>query len=446
MKNSLSRFKFLRGLQGSVLGLPMLEAFSQEVKVAKRMVHFYVPIGVVRKGFFPGEQDQHLVDFGNNGDKHSHRSLKEITKPVGEHPLKISMPTLEPLQPMLQKTTLITGLDRVFQDGTDVHAQCASCYLSSAAPYRISNSAWPLDRTLDHVVADEIGSETPFKTLAFSCNPHQDMKESIYFDNISWYGTGHLAPSMRHPRKIYQRLFNLKKQDHREITSLVLADARSFKRRLSYADRHKLEEYFEGIRNIEHQMVKLEGMSDRLMKLKLREPKSSYLPRGQFIQVMADLMVAALQSGLTHVSTFMVAPERWDTPYLFDEISDQPMSHHKMSHHQSKYVETLMQVDRFHVRQFVTMLQKMDRIKELDGQSLLDHSLVTYGSGLGDGATHQYNDLPIIMAGGHSMGYRGGRHIRAPKGTPLANLWLRQAQSLGVERSQFADSTSTLNV
>ena len=154
-------------------------------------------------------------------------------------------------------------------------------------------------------------------------------------------------------------------------------------------------------------------------------------------------MTIALQAGLTNVASIMIGPERWDTPYKYEGLFKKPMSHHKMSHNQHKYQKELAQVDHFHMQAFVRMLEKMDSIKEADGSSLLDNTTVTYGSGLGDGATHQYNDLPIIMAGGSSK-FKAGGNLNLPKGTPLANLWLTQAQSMGVQRKDFADSTGIL--
>jgi hypothetical protein len=350
-------------------------------------------------------------------------------------------PTLEPLESVKDKVTLITGMDRTFQDGTDVHAQCASCYLSSAAPYSIGESAWPLDRTLDHMVADEVGRKTPFRTLEFGCNPHQDNKESIYFDNISWYGTGHLAPSIRHPATMYRRLFS-DQLSHRfnEVTDLVLEDARAMKKQLGRADQVKFEEYFESIRMIEQQMTRLESMRSSLALGDLTEPHEAYMPRGAFIRLMGDLMVVALQTGLTHVATFMVGPERWDTPTMFDGLFDKPRSHHGMSHDQTRQIDDLLKVDRFHMEQFAYLVQRMDQIKEHDGSSLLDHTLFTYGSGLGDGSTHQYNDLPIVVAGSGGGRMRTGLHVHLPEGTPLANLWLTQARAMGLKIDRFADS------
>lgn len=440
-----TRRDFLRGVGGAALAMPWLESLASAASTqvpALRMAHFYVPIGVVRRGFFPGEND-HIIPKGNLGNVM--RSLGKQNPDLSVQPLDELTPTMQPLAEWKHKISLITGMDRTFQQGTDVHAQCASCYLSSAKPYTIEGTAWPLDRTLDHQVADHIGKQTPFPTLEFSCNSHKDNKESIYFDNISWYGTGHLAPSIRDPRKMYRRLFSTSEIDQqRDITDLVLEDARSLQRQLGFADRAKLTEYFDSLRAIERQMDRLESMKNELAKVTLEEPTAAYLPRGEYIRLMGDLMVVALQTGLTNVTTFMVGPERWDTPFLFEELFDKPRSHHGMSHNQTKMIDDLLKVDRFHMEQFAYLLKRMDEITESDGSTLLDNTLFTYGSGLGDGSTHQYNDLPIIVAGG---GQRvvSGQHINMPEGTPLANLWLTQAQLCGLPIQEFADSTGGIS-
>ena len=174
------------------------------------------------------------------------------------------------------------------------------------------------------------------------------------------------------------------------------------------------------------------------------EPPEAHLPRGEYIRLMGDLMVVALQAGLTRVATFMIGPERWDTPFTYEGLFGKPRSHHKMSHNQKEFAEDLLQVDRFHMEQFAYLVEKMDAIEEADGTTLLDNTLFTYGSGLGDGATHQYNDLPIVIAGSFRGRIGSGRHIHCSDGTPLANLWLTQTELLGLERERFADSTGRL--
>ncbi len=442
---SPSRRRFLRGLGGTALALPWLESLAMAAapsSSALRMAHFYVPIGVVRRAFFPGEAE-HVIPKGNLGNVMASLGQQDpyfSAKPLGE-----LTPTLQPLESLKHKVTLITGMDRTFQQGTDVHAQCASCYLSSAPPFAVKQSAWPLDRTLDHIVADRIGAGTPFPTLEFSCNSHRDNKESIYFDNISWYGTGHLAPSIRDPRQMYRRLFSTSEVDqYRDITDLVLEDAADLRKSLGYADSQKFAEFFDSVRAIEKQMDRLEAMRAELAQVDFDEPTEAHLPRGEYIRLMGDLLVVALQTGLTNVATFMIGPERWDTPFLYESLFDEPRSHHQMSHNQTKMIDDLVKLDRFHMQQFAYLLQRMDAVQEADGSTLLDNTLFTYGSGLGDGSTHQYNDLPIVVAGGGRR-IRSGQHINMPEGTPLANLWLTQARLMGVSLKRFADSTAEIS-
>jgi hypothetical protein len=426
--------------------------------VAQRLAFYYVPIGVVRRTFFPGEENGITPTFNRDNFK-AEETKTNLAK--GEHPLELTA-TLKPLERLKEKVSLITGLDRTFQPGTDVHAQCASCFLSSASPFSVKHSPYPQARTLDHIVAEKIGGRTPFKTLEFSCNSHKDNKESIQFDNISWYGTEYVAPSMRDPLLAYRRLFKSDERSaYRNITDLVLEDARSLKRDLGREDQEKFAEYFDSIRTIEQQLTRLDGLKDELSKVDLDVPMDGKLPRGEYIRLMGDLMVVALQSGLTNVATFMVGPERWDTPYLFESLFDKPRSHHQMSHNQKKFIEDLIKVDHFHMEQFTYLLEKMDGIQEANGKTLLDNTLFTYGSGLGDGATHQYSALPIVTAGSGGGAFKTGRHFNlseqsglTPKvggkyvppegGVPLANLWLTQAKALGLKLDRFADSTGEI--
>ncbi|MEK9634878.1 MAG: DUF1552 domain-containing protein, partial [Opitutae bacterium] len=217
---SFSRRNFLRGMGGSILALPSLDslAVGPAKGVAQRMAFYYVPIGVVRRTFFPGEENGVTPLFNRDNFK-ADETKTNLAK--GEHPLELTA-TLKPLERVQDKVSLITGMDRTFQPGTDVHAQCASCFLSSASPFSVKHSPYPQARTLDHVVAEKIGTQTPFKTLEFSCNSHKDNKESIQFDNISWYGTEYVAPSMRDPLLAYRRLFKSDERSaYRNITDLV---------------------------------------------------------------------------------------------------------------------------------------------------------------------------------------------------------------------------------
>lgn len=445
---SVTRRKLLAGAGGAVLGLPWLESFSgrasaahEPERPAQRLAFFYLPNGITRRGFFPGEGDRPIPKFA--GQNNIWR-FEGKTVPVGSHPMTFT-PTLAPLHPMRERISLITGLDRTFQYGTDSHAQAASCFLTSVAPYEVKTSAYPLARTLDHIVADEIGQTTPYSTLELSCNDHKNNIESIYFDNMSWYGTGHVAPSMRNPRKVYDRLFGTRRNTEvRNITDLALENARRLQRQLSAGDRRKFDEYFEAIRTIETRMDRVDALKSQLVAARVERP-ADHLPRNEYIHLMGDLLVTALQTGLTSVGTLMVGPERWTTPTNWEGILDKPQSHHAMTHAPHDHLEDLLKLDRFHVSAYARLLERMDGIEEANGTTLLDNVIFTLGAGMGDGTTHQYNDLPLVVAGRGGGALKPGRHVHCNSGTPLANLWLTQLHALGIDRERFADSNGTLD-
>ena len=445
---ALSRRKFLTGIGGAALSLPHLESVAASPATttggapATRLAFFYMPNGMTRRGFFPGESDRKLPNFA--GQNNVWRFEGRQT-PVGQHEMTFT-PTLKALHPLRVNVSLITGLDRPFQHGTDSHAQAASCFLSEAAPFGVEGSAYPIARTLDHIASDAIGQTSPFPTLELSCNDSKDNIESIYFANMSWYGPGHVAPSMRNPRKVYDRLFGTQNNRRsRNITDLVLSNAGSLQRKLGAADKDKFNEYFESVRSIEKRLDRVDAMRADMKPVHIERPGEGHLPRKDYIYLMGDLMIAALQTGLTNVSTLMIGAERWGTTLKYEGILDQPRSHHGMTHNPKRHLEDLLKLDSFHVEAYARMIRKMSLIEEGDGSTLLDNTIFTLGAGLGDGTTHQYNDLPIVVAGGGGGALKRGKHIHCPEGTPLANLWLTQLNILGVERERFADSTGRLS-
>ena len=427
--------------------LPMLHsspsamAAKRLAKPDKKLVIMYIPNGIVRRQFFPGEGESELPGFigGFNADKT--KEQRRYKNESGIYDLEWT-PTMEPLKEHANDVTMITGLDRTFKNGQDVHAQGASCYLTSLSPVQAEEQGirHPNGRTLDQLIGDKVGYKTVLNTLEISCNGFRAPKEPIEFDNISWYGPGKIAPSIRDPRKLYDRLFS--KDSLRthvsDVTDLVLADARALSSRLSSEDRATMDEYMTMVRNVEVRMAKLEKL---LADADISVPKEEILPRGEYIRLQADLMLLGFQMGITNVSTFMIGPERWDATLMYEGVFDKPVQHHNMTHNQkgSGYLE-LAKIDTFHMQQYSYMIRRMKEIKESDGSSMLDNSLVTYGAALGDGATHQYYDLPMILAGGAQGQIKQGRFIRMKSGTLNSNLWLTLANLMGVEMNSFADS------
>lgn len=447
----ITRRHFLRA-NGAVLSLPFLHSLAgaannpEKTRPNKKMVIIYIPNGIVRRCFFPGEEEGELPGFigGFNADKVKNQRRTE-NKP-GIYPLELTS-TMEPLKDLTEDVTLVTGLDRTFKNGQDVHAQGASCYLTSLSPQQAQEQGirHPNGRSLDQVIGDHVGNSTVFNTLEISCNGFKAGKESIHFDNISWYGPDRIAPSIREPQKLYDRLFlaDSYRKHVTDVTDLVLADARDLSKKLGREDKQTLAEFMDMIRNIEIRIRKLQNL---IASADINIPKNEVIPRGEYIRLQADLMLLALQMGITNVCTFMIGPERWDATLMYEGVFDKPVQHHNMTHNQKGkgYLE-LQKIDIFHMQQYAYILSRMKEIKEADGSSLLDNSLVTYGAGLGDGATHQYFDLPMIVAGKGQGQVKQGRFIQCKSGTLNSNLWLSLAQLMGLEIDEFADSNGVIS-
>ncbi|MBI1315164.1 DUF1552 domain-containing protein [bacterium] len=449
---NITRRTFLRA-NGAMVALPVLKSLASAAdgteaatRPSKKLVIVYIPNGIVRRCFFPGEEDGELPGFvgGFNADKI--KKEKRIENVPGIYPL-VPTQTLQPLQEHLADVSLVTGLDRTFKNGQDVHAQGASCYLTSISPEQAAERGMrhPNGRSLDQVIGDHVGHSTVFRTLEISCNGFRAGKEDIYFDNISWYGEDKIAPSIKDPQKLYDRLFmaDSYRAHIADVTDLVLADAKTLSRRLPHDDRQTLDEFMEMIRNIEVRMQKLQKL---LAGADVKVPKEEVLPRGEYIRLQADLMLMALQMGITNVATFMIGPERWDAPMLYEGVFDSAVNHHSMTHNQKgDGYKSLQKIDDFHMQQFAYLLTRMKQIKESDGSTLLDNSLVSYGAGLGDGATHQYFDLPLIIAGRGQGQIKQGRFIKCKSGTLNSNMWLTLAQLMGLEIDGFADSNGVIS-
>lgn len=422
----INRRKFLRGCR-TAMSLPLLDIMLDPAKgdhgvAPKRAAFFYIPNGVV--------QDRWQWESDD-----------------GEFVLS---PTLNPLEDLKEKISVYSNLDRVKVAGTDGHAQASTCWLSSAHPTELSPAGYPLKRTVDQLIADETAKYTPFRSLELSCNPYTDNKESVYFDNISWYGHGHVAKSMRDPDKVFRRLFVA---DENKVSSsildLVLEDAKSLQRQLGAQDLRKLDEYLDSVRSVEKQIKRIEDRKGTIEELRLEAPTVPWpeLERHQYIQLMGDLMVLALQTDLTRVASLMVAPERWSTPQKVDGLFEQPVVHHSWTHQQGddRVRAELARLDRYHVEQFAYVTRKMLGVKE-GHTTLLDNTMFLFGSGLSSGKDHVYTNLPLVMAGSAGGAIKTNRYIKSEEGTPVANLWLAMTQVMGSKAEVLGDSTRALDL
>ena len=445
---SLTRRTFLQSA-GALVAMPAFASLGTRGKAqspSKKLVVYYQPNGVIRKAFFPGEENRPGLGFSSVVGAEKKKEDLRVKSKTGVFPFELS-PTLGPLASFSDKVSLVTGLDRTPQGGLDAHGQGSSCYLSSAAPYSIPSAVnkYPQARTLDHVIADKIGNDTPFKTLELSGNTFKDNKEPQQWDNISWFDIGRVAPSIRDPQLLYNRVFSKNLVASKNITDLVLEDARFLNRKLDHHDKQKFAEFFDAMRSVE---VRIDKLKERVNLAKVDNVDiASYLPRGEYLRLMGDIMIMALQNNMTNVSTFMVGPERWGSPMLFEGVFDKPVSHHGISHNQKteEACKAVMKMDLFYMEQYAYILKRMAGIEEIDGSTMLDNTLLHFGTAFGDGASHQYFDIPSVVAGGKNLGIRHGLHIRCKEESRLADLWLTYAQLFGVEREEYSDSQGVIS-
>ncbi|MFH5802643.1 DUF1552 domain-containing protein [Alienimonas sp. DA493] len=422
----LHRRTLLRGA-GAAIALPWLEAMVPAAGTAAakaapgpppRLAWVYIPNGVVQDAWHP-----------------------RTAGPDWE-----ATPSLAPLADLRRHLNLYTGLDREFRGGTGVHAQAGCCWLSSSPPAEALDGGFPTNRTLDQIVASQIGRDTPVPSLHLSCNDHANQRETRYFESVSWRGPGNAAPAQKDPRQVFDRLFGKLDPSAASVLDVALADAKRLRTGLGRSDRQTVDGYLQSVRELEKRVQRAGASPAEADPHLARRASSVPEDRGEYLRLMGDLIVAAFRQDRTRVATLLVDPERWDTPRLYHGVFDEPQNHHALTHTKGDEAkEKLARIDRFHVEQFAHVVRRLAETPEAGG-SLLDNCLISLGSGMGDGRVHDYGDLPLVTAGGLGGRVRTGAHHKFEGKVPLANLWLSVAQAVGVEADAFADSDGTVTL
>ncbi len=419
---ALSRRTFLRGA-GVAMGLPWLSAMqpamaASEPIAPQRFAWIYVPNGVVQDAWTPEESGRKW----------------ELS------------PTLRPLAKFRNDINVYSGLDREFRGGTGVHAQAGCCWLTSSPPTEALDGGFPTNTSLDQIIARKINGGTLLPSMELSCNDHTNQRETKYFETISWHGPGYAANAQKNPRDVFDRLFGKPDPRMASLLDVVMEDARRLERSLGPSDRSKLGEFLDSVRSVEQKIQKAEKHAAKRHPNPMTRPTGMPEDRGEYIRVMVDLITIAFQQDLTRVATLVIDPERWDTPRMYHGVFDSPQNHHALTHTKGDEAkEKLQRIDEFHVSQFAYFLERMQAMSDSSG-TLLDSSLLTYGSGMGNGQIHDYNDLPVITAGNLHGKVPTGIHHRFGGKKPVANLWLSQAQAAGIEVDNFADSSGTIDL
>ena len=437
----LPRRTVLRGL-GAALALPLLDcmvpALTAQSRTAaapiKRFGVFYVPNGMSMPYWFPKTEG-----------------------PLSELP-----PTLKSLEAFKDRVLLCGGLDdesaNLVKGGGD-HARSAGTFLT-CVPYKITNGADVSNAvSMDQIAARELSKETQLASLELGIESNAMLgncdggASCAYTNTVAWRTPTTPLPIENDPRAVFERMFGTsgstdpaarlaRMQRDRSILDLVGDELEGLGRIIGPGDRVKVDEYLEALRDIERRIAMAEDQNTRELPV-VDQPVGVPNDYGEHARLMMDLLALAYQTDLTRISTFMLAREVSGRAYPEIGVSD---SHHPLSHHQDEpaKLQRLHMVNEYQLQQFAYLVAKLDALPEGDG-TMLDSTLFLYGTGISDSNTHFHDDLPIALVGGRNAGIKGGRYIRYPEDTPLANLHVSILEKLGVEVEAFGDSTGRLD-
>ena len=440
---SLSRRAVLRGL-GVTVALPFMDAMVPALRAARvgatspalRMGFVYVPNGIMDlKGEWTPKGEG--TDF----------EFSDITKGLEPHREHISV---------LSGLAHVNG--RPGGDGAGDHARAGATFLTGERPVKTEGLGIRAGVSADQIAARELGKHTQFGSLevgieeasvAGGCDSGYSC---AYTNTISWRTPSTPNPVEDNPRRLFERLFGdgestdsadrlASLREQRTILDFVRGDLARLRADLGAEDRRKLEEYLHSIRDLERRIDRTEAQSDMQLP-KVDRPGGVPGNFTEHAKLMIDLQVLAFQADLTRVTTFMMGREGTWRSYPDIGVPD---AHHAMTHHSHdpEKIAKVILINKHHVAMFTYMLEKMRSIPDGDG-TLLDHSMLVYGSSISDGNQHLHHDLPILLAGSGAGRVRTGRHLRYPRETPMTNLLLSMLDLAGVPTEHLGDSTGRL--
>jgi hypothetical protein len=376
-------------------------------------------------------------------------------------------PTMETLAPFRERMVVISGLAQkqampTAGDPAGEHMRASTTFLTGVRPRQLGGEAHA-GISLDQIAAQKLGKETQLTSLEVAMTANHDLVgvcennlSCLFVNTLCWKTPTTPLPMANNPRAVFERLFGdvdstdrqeqlRRMRQQRSILDGLVERTSSLMRTTSAKDRAKLDEYLDAIRDIERRIQIAEAQSDREVP-RMERPGGVPGDFEAYFKLMVDLQVIAYQSDLTRVITFMMAREGPTGGLSYPQIgiADQ---HHNLSHHQGDPVkiDKLFRINKYHVKLFTYFLQKLESVHEGEG-TLLDHSMILYGSSLSNGNGHQHDNLPLLLVGGGNGRLKGGRHLRFPDETPMTNLHLTVLDMLGVPVDKLGDSTGALNL
>ena len=444
-KKYLSRRTALRGL-GATIALPLLDSMvpafaavrSSAARPIKRLGAVYVPNGMSMPNWTPAA--------------------------VGSLELT---PILSPLAPVQDRVLVVSGTanqeaKQRLNEGDGDHSRCQAAYLTGAHAVKASgtNTTLEVGVSMDQLAARALREDTQLPSLELSLEANElvgqceDGYGCAYSATLAWRDANTPMPMETNPRAVFENLFGAVGSTGREARLRALRMDRSILdsvneeltdlvRKLGRGDRSKLAGYLDSVRDIERRIQIAESQSDRGLP-EVAQPAGIPSSFEEYASLMFDLMLVAFQADLTRVSTFLYGREKSVRTYPEVGVAEphHPVSHHR---HRPEQIEKLARINTLHMGIFARFLEKLRTTQDGDA-SLLDQVMILYGAGMGNSNAHDPLELPIVVAGGGGGTIKGGRHMQAPEGTPLANLHLTLLEKMGVPAESLGDSTGELRI
>ena len=438
-RKAIPRRTMLRGL-GASLALPLLDSMvpafaatqNSPLEPVRRLGVVYVPNGMRMEHWTPSIEGP-VFDF------------KEI---------------LQPLAPFRDHLRVLTGLDGAEGVGLrkGVHASASTRFLTGVPALSEDGANLLAGASMDQLAARELGRQTQLASLELALDGRDftgscdDGFSCAFTNTIAWANETTPLPMENNPRVVFERLFGdsgttdptVRRARRRKDASLldsVTERAAELQRGLGPSDRSKLDQYMDGVRDIERRIQKAEEQSARELPA-VEQPPGVPDTVGEHARLMFDLQALAYETDLTRVVTFMIGREITGRTYAEIGVPD---AHHPISHHQRdpEKLAKLTKINQYHVSLFAGFLERLRSTPDGDG-SLLDHVQIIYGAGMSESNSHQPHNLPILIAGGGAS--TGGHHLKYAEGTPLANLHLALLDQLGVGVEKLGHSTGRLPI
>ncbi|MBM64030.1 MAG: hypothetical protein CL484_13870 [Acidobacteria bacterium] len=439
-KLSLPRRTFLRGV-GAAVALPLLDAMVPALSAVartaanpvRRLGFVYIPNGAVMQQWTPVEAGS---DFALS-------------------------PIMQPLAPYRDQLTVVSGLAHgqaePLGDGNGEHSRASSTWLNGVHPKQTEGSDVQAGVTADQLAAQHLGQDTPLPSLELAIDLDglvgncENGYSCVYLNTVAWRSPTTPLPMENNPRVVFERMFGdggtteqrvAEMQRDRSILDSVTDDLAVLERGIGVGDRSRLEQYLDAIRALERRIQLAEAQSADAELPELARPVGIPETFEAHVKLMFDLVSLAYQADLTRVFTFMLGRELGGRTYPHLGVPD---PHHGLSHHRNdpEKLDKLSRINTYHMGLFAHLLDSLQSVPDGDG-TVLDHSMVLYGGGLGDSNDHAHFDLPELVVGGGSGQLKGGRHLRYPKDTPMNNLLVSMLDKAGLSAENFGDSTGRL--